>query len=159
MFKFAILIISLAVLFFAANTFLCSPTGIAPEIIDVTDIKILELKSDSLKLNINVLALNKNDSDIDIDDVHLNLMINDEIIGSALSAGEISMEKFDTSTVSFYANLNTLKAIELASKKKDTINLRLKGEVTADLGLISIPVKVDLKHKFDLQNNKISRLR
>ena len=58
-------------------------------------------------------------------------MINDEIIGSALSAGEISLEKFDTSTVSFYASLNTLKAIELASKKKDTINLRLKGEVTA----------------------------
>lgn len=151
MFRFAILIISSAVLFFAANTFLCSPTGTAPEIIDVTDIKILELKSDSLKLNIYVLALNKNDSDVDIDDVYLNLMINNDIIGSALSDGEISIEKFDTSTVSFYANLNTLKTIELASEKKDTINLRLKGEVTADLGLISIPVKVDLKHKFDLQ--------
>lgn len=155
MIKFAILIISTAVFFFVANTFLCSPTGIAPEIIDVTEIKILELKSDSLKLNINVLALNKNDSDIDIDNVYLNLMIDNDIIGSALSAEEIRMKKFDTSTVSFYANLNTLKAIEIASEKKDTINLRLKGEVTADLGLISIPAEVDLKHKFNLQK-KIS---
>jgi LEA14-like dessication related protein len=98
-----------------------------------------------------VLALNKNDSDIDIDYVYLNLMIDNNIIGSALSTEKITMEKFDTSSVSFHANLNTLKAIELASEKKDTINLRLKGELTADLGLISIPVKVDLKHKFDLQ--------
>jgi len=151
MIKFAILIISAAVLFFVANTFLCSPTGIAPEIIDVTDIKILELKSDSIKLNINVLALNRNESDVDIDNVYLNLMTDDDIIGSALNTEKTTMEKFDTSSVSFHANLNTLKAIELASEKKDTINLRLKGELNADLGLISIPVKVDLKHKFDLK--------
>ncbi len=151
MIKFTFLIVSAAVIFLAVNTFLCSPAGIAPEIIDLKDIEILELKSDSIKLNINVLALNKNDSDLEIIDVNLKLMIEDNLIGTAIRTEEITMEKFDTSSIKFYANLNTLKAVELYSEKKDTVHLRLKGEVTADLGLITIPVKVDLKHKFDLQ--------
>jgi LEA14-like dessication related protein len=151
MIKFTIFIVSAVVLLFVVNTFLCTPTGIAPEIIDVTDIKILELRSDSLKLDIRVLALNRNDSDVEIEDVFLNLIIDTDTIGSAFRSEKITMGRFDTSTVSFYANLYTLKAIKLASKKKDTINLRMKGEVTADLGLITMPVEVDLAHKFDLQ--------
>ena len=151
MIKFTILMVSAVVLLFAANTFLCSPTGVAPEIIDVTDIKILKLKSDSLKLSINVLTLNKNDSDIEIDNIYLNLIIDNNIIGSAFRSEKVTMEKFDTSTINFHANLNTLQIIKLASNKKDTINLRLKGKVTADLGLIDMPVEVDLYHKFDLQ--------
>ena len=151
MIKFAILIASAAALFLVANTFLCSPGGMAPEIIDITDINILELKSDSLKVNISVLALNKNNSDLKINDLHLDLMIDNEIIGTAIRCEEITMKKFDTSSVKFYASLSTLKAVELSSEKKDTVNLGLKGEVTADLGLISIPVEVELKHKFDLQ--------
>ena len=91
--------VSAVVLLFAANTFLCSPTGVAPEIIDVTDIKILKLKSDSLKVNISVLALNKNNSDLKINDVHLNLMIDDEIIGTAIKSEEITMKKFNTSYI------------------------------------------------------------
>ncbi len=151
MIKFTILMVSAVVLLFATNTFLCSPTGVAPEIIDITDIKILKLKSDSLKLSINVLTLNNNDSDIEIDNIYLNLIIDNNIIGSAFRSKKVTMEKFDTSTINFHANLNTLKIIKLASNKKDTINLRLKGEVTADLGLIDMPVEVDLNHKFDLQ--------
>jgi LEA14-like dessication related protein len=151
MIKFTIFFVSAAVLFFVANTFLCSPKGIAPEIRDITNIKILELKSDSLQLDINVLVLNKNDTDVEIDNIHMILIIDKDTIGSASRNEEIKIKRFDTSTVSFFANLNTIKTIEIASDKKDTINLKLKGEVTADLGLIKIPVEVELDHKFDLQ--------
>lgn len=151
MIKFLFLVVSAVVLFWVVNTFLCSPKGIAPEIIEVTNIKILKLNSDSLKLDISVFALNKNDTDVEIDAVYLNLLIDKDTIGTAFRTEEIKMKKFDTSTVSFFAHLNTLKAIEIASKEKDTIDLNMKGKVSADLGLITMPVEVDLNHQFDLQ--------
>jgi LEA14-like dessication related protein len=151
MIKFLILLVSAAVLFLAVNTFLCSPKGVAPEIIDVTDIRILKLNPDSLQLDISLLALNKNNSDVEIDNVYLNLLIDKDTIGNAFRNEKIKMKNFDTSTVNFFANLNTLKAIETASKRKDSLEIKMKGEVTANLGLITMPVEVDLSHKFDLQ--------
>ena len=151
MIKIAILIVSAVVLFFAANTFLCSPEGIAPEIKVISDIKILELRSDSLKLEITVLALNRNDSDVEIDDIYLKLLHDKDTIGAAFSNEEIKIKSFETSTVNFFANINTPKAVELATEKNTIINLQLKGEVTADLGLIRMPVEVVLEHKFDLK--------
>ena len=151
MIKFAILLGLAVVLFFALNLFICSPKGIAPEIKDISDIRILELKSDSLKLDIAVLALNKNDSDVEIDNIFLKLIIDKDTIGSAFTNEEIVMKRFEISTVSFIANLNTPKAIEIAAKKKDIINLRMKGEVTANLGLFSMLAEVELEYKFDFK--------
>jgi LEA14-like dessication related protein len=151
MIKILFLIISSAILFLAVNTFLCSPEGIAPEIIEVTDIKILKLNSDSLELDISLLTLNKNNSDIGIENIYLNLVFEKDTIGTAFRKEKIELKSLDTSTVNFIANLSTLKAIEIASNKKDTIDLNMKGKVASDLGLITMPVEVDLNHKFDLR--------
>jgi LEA14-like dessication related protein len=151
MIKFAVIIFSAAVLFFAANTLFCTSKGIAPEIKDITDIKILELRSDSLTLNINVIALNENDSDIEIYDICLSLIIDSDTIGSAYRNEKVRLKKFDTSTVSLSAILNTPKVIDFASVNKNTAKLKFIGDLTADLGLFKLPVGVELEHKFDIQ--------
>jgi LEA14-like dessication related protein len=150
MIKLMFVLISAFALFLVANKFICTPKGIAPEVIDISGLKIIKLNSDSLTVNINVLALNKNDSEIEVENIYLNLLIANDTIGAAVRTEEILMARFDTSSISFLANLSTLKAVELASNKSDTIDLRIKGDATADLGLISLPVDIDLTHKFSL---------
>ncbi len=149
--KIVLLILSAAVLFFAVNTFFCSPQGVAPDIIDINEIKIKKLEPDSLQLNVELLALNKNNSDVELDNVFLYVMEDNDTIGHVFTTDDILIERFDTSLISFSANLETHKSIKIASEKKDTISLRMHGEVTADVGLISLPVEIDLVHKFNLR--------
>jgi hypothetical protein len=151
MIKIAMILTSAAVLFFMVNTFLCSSYGVAPEVIDIRYIKILNVKSGLLKLHIGVLALNKNKTDVKIEDVCLNLITENDTIGSVFTDENTIMKGHDTTEVNFYTNLKTHKVLELSSKEKDTFKIKIKGEVNADLGLITIPADIDLTYKLNLK--------
>lgn len=152
MIKFSFLLISAVAFFLVVNKFLCTPKGVVPEIIDVEDINILEIQIDSLRLDISVIAVNKNNSEIEVVDIYFNLLTGNDTIGNAVRYGETIIDKLDTAEINFIANLSTVKSIELASKEDQSVNLRMLGKATADLGIISLPVDFDITHTFDLKD-------
>jgi LEA14-like dessication related protein len=133
------------------NTFLCSSYGIAPEVIDIKHVKIIKLKSGLLNLQIGVLVLNKNKADVKIENVCLNLITENDTIGSVFEDKNTVMKGNDTTEVSFYTNLKTHKVLELASEQKDILTIIIKGEVNVDLGLTAIPADIDLSYAFNLK--------
>jgi len=156
--KFLFILISAVILFFAVNQFICTPKGSAPEIITVTGINILEVNSDFIKLNVKVLAFNKNKSDISLENINLGLIASGDTLGSAIRSEGITMAAMDTSEIDFSANLVTARFVKLASDNESFINLKITGDAKADLGLISLPVDIDLEYKFDFRKKLIETI-
>jgi len=151
MIKTAGITILFIALFLAANKFLCTHPGSPPEIIDVTSIKILDLNPDSLKLLVTVLAVNKNNYDININRLNLKLIIEGDTLGKAESNEYVEIAPEDTVCFSFNADLNTMKSVRLGSGINDSVEIRLLGGAVANLGLISLPVDIDINYKLNFK--------
>jgi LEA14-like dessication related protein len=156
--KFLLLVISALILFLAVNQFICTPKGSVPEIITVTGINILEVNSDFINLNVKVLAFNKNKSDISLENINLGLIASGDTLGSAIRSRGITMAAMDTSEIDFSANLVTARFVKLASDNESFINLKITGDAKADLGLITLPVDIDLEYKFDFRKKLIETI-
>jgi LEA14-like dessication related protein len=131
-------------LFLITNNFICTPPGLAPEFKEIKQTEIIKFNSDSLWVSIVIIAENKNDFDVDIKDLLVNIIHQNDTIGSAGKDEKILLESFETGEVEFNATLGTEKMLALISSDEDSLKLDLVGSAIANLGLISLPVDVDL---------------
>ncbi len=143
--KILISTIAFVLLFFAANTFLCSDPGLAPEIIGVKNSEIVTFNEDEITLTMTVTARNKNNFDIDIEKMFVNIVIGSDTIGSAERTEKLTIGSKATADIVFSSTLTTNKILKLLSEGIDTLNLRLIGTASADLGIITMPVDIDIE--------------
>lgn len=157
MLKIIVTIFLSIILFLIVNKFLCSPSGTAPEIIDVRDIRITDFSAESLNLSVTATAVNKNNFEIDVTELSAKIVFKDDAIGVASREAQLTIAPLDTAEFTFTADLVTKKVLNLGSEEIDSIDLELIGSAKADLGIISLPVDVNLNHTFNLKDN-ISRI-
>lgn len=153
MLKFIITIFSVAVLFFAANNLLCSANAVAPELSELKNISISDFDEDSLNLLVTVAAINKNDFDITIKNFFTNIIYRQDSIGTTEREKEFTIPASDTFDVKLAAFLSTKKILKLSSDAPDFININLAGTADADLGIITLPVNIDLDYSFNPKEN------
>ena len=132
------------ILFLITNNFLCTPSGLAPEFKKIKGTEILKFNSDSLWVSIVVLAENKNDFEIDIENLAVNIIHQYDTLGFAERKEKWIIKSHETGDVQFNAVLGTKKMLEIISYDKDSLHLNLIGSADANLGLITLPVDVDL---------------
>ncbi|GBD89138.1 late embryogenesis abundant protein [bacterium BMS3Abin03] len=145
--KFLASSVVLILLFIAVNNFLCSPSGFAPEIVGVKKSEIIEFNNKEIKLSIIVSAKNKNDFNINVEDMFVYIVNNTDTIGNAERKEKFSIESRGTADIDFSSMLITDKILKLLSEGIDTLNLKLIGNATANLGFISLPVDIDVMFK------------
>lgn len=131
-------------LFLLTNNFICTPSGLAPEFKEIKQTEIIKFNSDSLWVSISVIAENKNDFDIDIKNLHVNIIHQTDTIGLANKDEKFLLKSFETGETKINAVLGTEKMLTLISLDEDSLQLGLVGSAVANLGLISMPVDVDL---------------
>ncbi len=131
-------------LFLITNNFICTPSGLAPEFKEIKETEILKFNSDSLWVSIVVLAENKNDFEIDIENLIVNIIHQNDTLGFAERKEKWIIKSLETGDVQFNAVLGTEKMLEIISSDEDSIHLYLIGSADANLGLITLPVDVDL---------------
>ncbi len=132
------------ILFLITNNFICTPSGLAPEFKKIKETEILKFNSDSLWVSIVVLAENKNDFEIDIENLAVNIIHQYDTLGFAERKEKWIIKSHETGDVQFNAVLGTKKMLEIISYDKDSLHLNLIGSADANLGLIILPVDVDL---------------
>jgi len=143
--KLLIPVIVVGILFFLiTNNFICTPSGLAPEFKEIKETEILKFNSDSLWVSIVVSAENKNDFEIDIENLVVNLIHHNDTIGFAERKEKWIIKSLETGDIQFNAVLGTEKMLEIISSDEDSLQLNLKGSANANLGLITLPVDVDL---------------
>jgi len=131
-------------LFLITNNFICTPSGLAPEFKEIKETEIIKFNSDSLWVSIVISAENKNNFEIDIENLNVNIIHQNDTIGFAEKKENWIIKPLETGDVQFNAVLGTEKMLELISSDEDSLQLNLKGSADADLGLIILPVDVDL---------------
>ena len=141
------------VLFLIVNLFLCSPTGLAPEIVRVNTIKIIDFNHDSLKLSITAKSINKNDFEINIANLSLNIICEGDTIGEARRDDPFTIAPLDTADLVFIANLLTKNILKLSSKAEDSVALNFIGSAKSDLSIVNLPIGINLNYTFNLKEN------
>jgi len=131
-------------LFLITNNFICTPSGLAPEFKEIKETEILKFNSDSLWVSIVILAENKNDFEIDIENLIVNIIHQNDTLGFAERKEKWIIKSLETGNVKFNAVLGTEKMLKIISSDEDSLQLSLKGSADANLGLITLPVDVDL---------------
>jgi LEA14-like dessication related protein len=153
MLKIAITIFAIIILFFGANQFLCSATALTPEINEIKDIEIVEFNSQSLKLIITASVINKNNYEISLNKLNANMFYENDTIGFTERIERFSIARIDTADLILYAALDTEKILRLSSGNSDSLKLQLIGEAEADVGIINLPVDIDLNYSFNTEDN------
>ena len=157
MLKISLSVAIIIILLLLINRFWCSTSGIPPELVSVERIQIEQFNADSINLNVFVTVLNRNNFNIDVSDLYANILHYQDTIGTAKKDEMVQLNALDTAEVNFYAVLNTRKFIKSVSDKSDSLNLRMLGTANADLGVITLPVNIDLEYSFNAKEN-ISQL-
>ena len=132
------------ILFLITNNFICTPSGLAPEFKKIKGTEILKFNSDSLWVSIVALAENKNNFEIDIENLAVNIIHQNDTLGFAERKEKWIIQSLETGDVQFDAVLATKKLLEIISSDEDSLKLILKGSADANLGLITLPVDVNL---------------
>ncbi len=132
------------ILFLITNNFICTPSGLAPEFKKIKETEILKFNSDSLWVSIIVSAENKNNFEIDIENLIVNIIYQNDTIGFAERKEKWIIQSLETGDVKFKAVLGTEKMLEIISSDEDSLKLILRGSADANLGLITLPVDIDL---------------
>ncbi|GEM_PF-1724237 len=155
------------ILFLITNNFICTPSGLAPEFKNIKETEILKFNFDSLWVSIVALAENKNDFEIDIENLAVSIIHQNDTLGYAERKEKWRLKSLETGNVQFNAVLGTKKILEIISSDEDSLHLKLIGSADANLGLITLPVDVDLSFiiaikeqiaksiKQDTESNKI----
>ena len=131
-------------LFLITNNFICTPSGLAPEFKEIKETEILKFNSDSLWVSIIILAENKNNFKIDIENLIVNIIHQNDTLGFAERKEKWIIKSLETGDVKFNTVLGTEKMLEIISSDEDSLQLKLQGSAYANLGLITLPVDVDL---------------
>lgn len=143
--KLLISVIIVGILFLlVTNNFICTPSGLAPEFKEIKDTEILKFNSDSLWVSIVASAENRNDFEIDIENLIVNLIHQNDTIGFAERKEKWIIKSLETGDMKFNAVLGTERMLEIISSDEDSLKLNLIGSADANLGLITLPVDIDL---------------
>lgn len=137
-------VVGIFLLLVAANKFVCSPSGLAPEFKEIKETKITNFNSDSISVTIIASAENKNDFEIEIEDLFVNIIYQNDTLGFASRKDKWEIESLQTGDIKFSSVLNTKKVLKIISDDQDSLQLNLIGTAKADLGIIILPVNVDL---------------
>ncbi len=95
-------------------------------------------------VSIVALAENKNDFELDIENLAVNIIHQNDTLGYAKRKEKWIIKSHETGDVQFNAVLGTNKMLEIISTDEDSLQLYLKGSADANLGLITLPVDIDL---------------
>jgi len=171
MFKFLLPAALVAiVLLLAINNFSCSPGGLAPEFKEIKKSKIVEFNSDSIRINITAVAQNKNDFKIEVENLNVVVLHGNNSLGFANRKEKWEIEPSDTGEIQLSSALDTKKILKIISDDPDSLDLNLVGSAEADIGLITLPVDIDIEFsinvkeqlsrtiKDDTENDKIIKI-
>jgi hypothetical protein len=172
MIKFLLpVIVGITLLFIATNRFICTPTGIAPEFKEIKKTEISRFNADSLWVSIVAIAENKNNFDIEIEDLLVNIIHQNDTLGYALRKDKWELGSLKSGEIQFNVVMESKKILNLLSIGEDSLKFDLTGSTKADLGLITLPVGVDLDFTIavkeqlgklvqsDIDNEKIIRIK
>lgn len=135
------------------NKFSCSSDALAPRIKGIKDIHIIELDKDSINLFLIVNAHNENDFEINIKELFVNIIRDGDKLGTASQKDLISIPSDSTAEIALKIMLSTDKVVNLFVQNRDSLNLNLTGKLLADVGLVTLPVDVDIPFSFSLKDN------
>lgn len=139
------------VVFLAINNFICSPAGLAPEFKEIKSCKIEDFKADSIKINIIAAAENKNDIKIEVENLNVTVMHGNTALGFAERKEKWEIEASDIGEIELSSSLDTKKILQIISEDPDSLDLTLVGNADADLGLITLPVDIDIEFSIDVK--------
>jgi len=152
MFKFLLPAFLVAIIIFLViNNFICSPGGLAPEFKEIKKSKIVDFNSDSIKINITAVAENKNDIKIEVENLNVTVMHGNTALGFAERKEKWEIEASDIGEIQLSSSLDTKKILKIISDEPDSIDLTLVGNAEADLGLITLPVDIDIEFSIDVK--------
>jgi len=164
-------VLLVAVIFIATNRFICSASGLAPEFKEITKSKIVDFNSDSLWINITAIAENKNNFKIEIANMHAYVLQNENSLGKADRNEKWEIEASDKGEIQIHTVLDTKKILKIISNEPDSLHLKLVGGADADLGLITLPVDIEINFSVpvkqqlsrtvqeDTENDKIIKIK
>lgn len=137
-------VLFVVIIFIATNRFICSHSGLAPQFKEITKSKIVDFNSDSLWININAIAENENSFKIEIENMHAYILQDEISLGKANRNEKWEIEADDTGEIQIHTVLDTKKILKIISDEPDSLHLKLVGGADADLGLITMPVDIDI---------------
>ena len=132
------------VIFIATNKFICSPSGLAPKFKEIKKSKIVKFNSDSIWIEITATAENRNNFKIEIENLNVNVMQENLSLGNANRNEKWQIEAKETGEIQIHTALDTKKILKIISDEPDSLQLKLVGTADADLGLITLPVNIDI---------------
>jgi LEA14-like dessication related protein len=132
------------VIFIATNKFICSPSGLAPKFKEIKKSKIVKFNSDSIWIEITANAENRNNFKIEIENLNVNVMQENLSLGNANRNEKWQIEAKETGEIQIHTALDTKKILKIISDEPDSLQLKLIGTADADLGLITLPVNIDI---------------
>ena len=135
------------------NKFSCSSKELAPKIKAIKDIQINELDKDSINLSLTVSAYNENSFEISIKELYVNIIKGGDKLGVAAQKDLISIPSDSIIDVELKVMLSTDEVTKLFVQDIDSINLNLIGKLLANVGLVTLPVDVDIPFSFSLKDN------
>ena len=148
-----------AVIFIATNKFICSPSGLAPEFKEIEKSKIVKFNSDSIRIDITAIAENRNNFKIEIENLNVTVMQDNLSLGKANRNEKWQIEAEDTGEIQIHSALDTKKILEIISDEPDSLHLKLVGGADADLGLITLPVDIDINFTVPLKEQLAKTIR
>lgn len=137
-------ILLVVVIFIATNKFICSPSGLAPKFKEIKKSKIVKFNSDSIWIEITATAENRNNFKIEIENLNVNVMQENLSLGNANRNEKWQIEAKETGEIQIHTALDTKKILKIISDEPDSLQLKLVGTADADLGLITLPVNIDI---------------
>lgn len=137
-------VLLVVIIFLATNRFICSPSALAPEFKEITKSKIVDFNSDSLWINITAIADNKNNFKIEIENMHAYVLQNENSLGKANMNEKWEIDAIETGEIQIHTVLDTKKILKIISDEPDNLHLKLVGGADADLGLVTMPVDIDI---------------
>lgn len=133
-----------AVIFIATNKFICSPSGLAPEFKEIKKSRIVKFNSDSIWVDITAFAENRNNFKIEIENLDVTIMQENFALGKANRNENWQIEAEDTGKIQIHTALDTKKILKIISDEPESLHLKLVGGADADLGLITLPVDINI---------------
>lgn len=140
----------LLILILFLRNFSCSDFSVMPEIKNIENVSIDEIREDSCKISVDVNVTNKNVFSLNLINLRLNLQKNKEILGKAIADGEIKLIADSTTTIPIQIIADTKKMFEVLSKENDTVKFDLIGILTVKSQIGNFDKKVEFPFEIDI---------
>ncbi len=146
---FALILILVIIFFGALSTF----GFIKPKVLGVTNVEVLEINKDSVSINVEVSLINEFFLDVDIKEIKIDILSENDTIGTVNSTIQINLPGNDTSKITLPAKFNTSKLAELLEKNEDTLKVKLKGLIIAKILFFNTDVEIEENLKIELKSS------